>query len=183
MWFRYGVVVVLLMSFGDVLADAESRCDHLKGLDKLACQKSAHKIKGLTGRPQQTADAVVNTAPSLVQKQPSNKGRLKKKPKARHHSSHNRKQGANRHMDTSASKKSKKQGVDTHNQSPHVVSAQAQDLSQSGLVSSRGMDILASDSDLTADVSPRPHLDLLATDVGIDAHDSGVGDDALYRIY
>ena len=85
-------------------------------------------------------------------------------------------------MDTSASKKSK-QGVDTHNQSPHVVSAQAQDLSQSGLVSSRGMDILASDSDLTADVSPRPHLDLLATDVGIDAHDSGVGDDALYRIY
>ena len=49
------------MSFGDVLADAESRCDHLKGLDKLACQKSAHKIKGLTGRPQQTADAVVNT--------------------------------------------------------------------------------------------------------------------------
>lgn len=182
MWFRYCVLVVSLLSVGDALAVTDSRCGHLQGLDKLACQKSAHKIKGLTARPKQSADAVVDAVPSLVQKQPS-KSRLKKKPKARHHLSHNRKQAANRHMDPSASKKSKKHAVADHDQKPNLVSAQAQELSQSGLVSSRGMETLASDSDLVADVSLRPHLDMLASDSGLDPLESGVGDDALYRIY
>ena len=159
-----------------------ARCENLSGLDRLACEKSAHKIKGGSRAQPSTAgnpNAGRPIANAIDPERPSRSGK-----KAKLRLPNNRRIGA---REQSAHERSKKR-VSSQNKAKAdqnvitmVPNTGVNPLADAGLVSAGSTDAL--DSDASDMQLALPAQSMLASDVALDSAPSTIGDDALYRIY
>jgi hypothetical protein len=162
---------------------AFARCENLSGLERLACEKSAHKIKGgASSQPSANANASNagrRIANAIDPEKPSKSGK-----KAKLRLPNNRKTGPREHAAHERAKKQAdlKMKAKTDKQEPSLVSsASVNPLTDAGLVNAGSVGVLSSDAGDSGYVLPSQGM--LASDVALDSAPSTIGDDALYRIY
>lgn len=176
------VLYVLLTVFA--IADAGS-CEGLSRLDKLACQKSVHK-QNVEGR---RSGKTINTSASVGTRRSEKSESRGSKSASRKVSSqskvklpHNRKMSSSSSTSAKVVKKDTKQnakmtGLTVSNQQGRLNSEQGIAVSHSELLASEA----AVDASETAKI-PVVNSNMLPSQLSY-GNDTGVGDDALYRIY
>lgn len=162
---------------------AFARCENLSGLDRLACEKSAHKIRGSSraqssettgasgaGRP--IANAIDPERPPKSGKKAKLRLPNNRRVGSRERSAHER---AKKHADLKYKAKTEKNGIAV------PANATINPLTDAGLVNAGSVGVLASDAGMGEYATPAQGM--LASDVALDSAPSTIGDDALYRIY
>ena len=180
MYWRY--LLIMATGFFTMTASA-GRCDEYTGLDRLACEKSAHKIQEKSGRSKRADATQADTGGRRLRNaiDPERKPQVRAKKKVI--LPHNRHVGPRERSALSEipKKSHKKASAGQSGVASAPVSEQIQSLHDAGLVRAGSQSVLASDTDSTD--LPMPKSEMLASDVGLDSDPASVGDDALYRIY
>lgn len=159
-------------------------CSGLEGLQRLACEKSAHKTK----KSRSSDDASLNTASVIYA--PKSGGDFQQKPKIK--LPHNRKTAAHDRgrSDAQMNKRLSARRQEGENQkknvSPASAVSSAKSVRSAGLVdsgiASPSTEMLVSDQDEALDFVMPSRVGMLASDVAYDTG-PGIGEDELYKLY
>ena len=158
-------------------------CDGYTGLDLLACEKSHHKIKGgssSTGR--RVADAVLDTSSKKPRQASTKAGKGSRHATKHHHVPNNRRfsSGSNTIVETAKAAKSHTKKTSVSSSATDIT--RVREMPDTGLSTGYMGDMLVSDSS-DSSTSFSESVPMLASEEGLSLPSTGVGDDALYRIY